>query len=80
MKDKCDNNCATCPMQTQVHCTLFYAKANNASVGALAERIEALEARLATEQPSLLMPTIDPDSANLPAQQQEETLNPLKPL
>ena len=80
MKDKCDNICSTCPMQTQVHCTLFYAKANNASVGALAERIEALEARLAAEQPSLLMPTINEDSANLPAQQQEETLNPIKPL
>lgn len=76
MKDKCDNICSTCPMQTQVHCTLFYAKANNASVGALAERIEAIEARLAAEQPSLLMPTINEDSANLPAQQQEETLKP----
>ena len=80
MKDKCDNICSTCPMQTQVHCTLFYAKANNASVGVLAERIEAIEARLAAEQPSLLMPTINEDSANLPAQQQEETLNPIKPL
>lgn len=80
MKDKCDNHCETCPMQTQIHCTLFYAKANNASVGALAERIEALEARLAAEQPSLLMPTINEDSANLPAQEQEETLNPIKPL
>lgn len=80
MKDKCDNHCETCPMQTQVHCALVYAKATNTSVGVLAERIESLEARLANEQQGLLMPSLNEDSANLPAQQQEETLNPIKPL
>lgn len=78
MKDKCDNHCETCPMQTQVHCALVYAKATNTSVGVLAERIAAIESRLQTEQPTLLIPI--QDSANLPAQEQEETLNPIKPL
>ena len=74
MKDKCDNNCATCPMQTQIHCALVYAKATNVSVGVLAERIDALDARLRDEQQGLLMPSINEDSAILPAQEQEETL------
>lgn len=73
MKEKCDNHCETCPMPTQVHCSLFYAKATNASIGALAERIEAIETRLATEQPSLLVPTIE-DSAIPPAQELGGTL------
>lgn len=80
MKEKCDNHCETCPIQTQVHCTLFYVKTNNASIGALAERIDSLEARLANEQPSLLMPSINENSAILPAQEQGETINPIQPL
>ena len=74
MKDKCDNHCETCPMQTQMHCALVYAKATNVSVGVLAERLSVLESRLQAEQPALLIPI--PDSAKLPAQEQEETLNP----
>jgi hypothetical protein len=74
MKNKCDNHCETCPMQTQIHCALVYAKATNTSVGALDARIAAIESRLQPEQPTLLIPI--QDSANLPAQEQEETLKP----
>ena len=74
MKDKCDNHCETCPMQTQMHCALVYAKATNTSVGVLAERLSAIESRLQAEQPTLLTPI--QDSAILPAQEQEETLKP----
>ena len=77
MKEKCDNHCETCPMQTQMHCALVYAKATNASLGVLAERIETIEARLQSEQPMLLNP-ID-NSAKLPALEQEDNLTP-KPL
>ena len=76
MKDKCDNHCETCPMQTQIHCALVYAKATNASVGVLAERIETIEHRLSAEQPPLLTPMPKEDSAKLPAQEQGETINP----
>lgn len=80
MKEKCDNHCETCPIQTQVHCTLLYVKATNASIGALAERIDTLEARFANEQHSLLIPSINEDSAILPAQEQEEIINHIQPL
>ena len=73
MKEKCDNHCETCPMQTQMHCALVYAKATNASLGVLAERIAYIESRLQSEQPTLLNPI--EDSAKLPAQELEETLN-----
>ena len=73
MKTECDNHCETCPMQTQMHCALVYAKATNASLGALAERIAVIESRLQAEQPTLLNPI--QDSAILPAQEQGGTLN-----
>lgn len=66
MKEKCDNHCETCPMQTQIHCALVYAKATNASLGALNERMEAIETRLSSEQYQLLMPATE-DSATPPA-------------
>ena len=53
-------------MQTQIHCALVYAKATNASLGALSERMEAIETRLRSEQYQLLMPTTE-DSATPPA-------------
>lgn len=53
-------------MQTQIHCALVYAKATNASLGALSERMEAIETRLLSEQYQLLMPTTE-DSATPPA-------------
>ena len=53
-------------MQTQIHCALVYAKATNASIGALSERMEAIETRLRSEQYNLLMPATE-DSATPPA-------------
>jgi hypothetical protein len=53
-------------MQTQIHCALVYAKATNASLGALSERMEAIETRLSSEQYQLLMPKTE-DSATPPA-------------
>ena len=72
MKEKCDNNCATCPMQTQMHCVLVYSKANNASIAAMMERIQAIESRMSIEQPMLLNPI---DSVKLPTLEEEETIN-----
>ena len=69
MKEKCDNNCATCPMQTQMHCVLVFSKANNASIGVLMERIQALESRMSIEQPMLLNPI---DSVKHPTQEEDE--------
>lgn len=70
MKEKCDNNCATCPMQTQMHCVLVFSKANNASIGVLMERIQALENSI--EQPMLLNPI---DSVKHPTLEEDETIN-----
>lgn len=72
MKEKCDNNCATCPMQTQMHCALVFSKANNASLGVLMERIQDIENRLSIEQSILLNPI---DSVNHPTQEEDETIN-----
>ena len=66
MKDQCDNHCETCPMQTQIHCILVYAKATNQSVGALDERIRALESRAVQDAPNLLNP-LETESEKLPA-------------
>ena len=49
-------------MATQVHCVLVYSKATNASVGALAERLKALE------QSSLINP-FEEESVILPTQE-----------
>ena len=43
MKEKCDNHCETCPMQSQVFCALIFAKANNSAIGSLAQRVENVE-------------------------------------
>lgn len=66
MKDQCDNHCETCPMQTQIHCILVYSKATNQSVGALEERISALERRAHQDVPNLLNP-LKIESEILPA-------------
>ena len=62
MKEKCDNNCATCPMQTQMHCVLVFCKANNAALAMLAEKMNS-------EQPMLLNPI---DSVKHPTQEEDE--------
>lgn len=67
MKEKCDNICETCPMQTQLHCVLVYSKATNESVGALAERISRLE----SPEPILINPLA---SEKLPALEVGETI------
>lgn len=46
MKEKCDNECATCPMQGQVYCSLAFAKASNQAMKALEERMCMIEQTL----------------------------------
>ena len=72
MKEKCDNNCTTCPMQTQIHCILVFCKANNTSIGAMMERVQALESKISIEQPMLLDPI--GNSVKLPTLEEEETI------
>ena len=67
MKEKCDNRCETCPMPTQIHCILVFSKATNESVGALDERLKALEGMAASEQPNLINPL--KESVILPTQE-----------
>lgn len=43
MKERCDNECATCPMQGQVYCALAFAKASNGTIKALDERMGRIE-------------------------------------
>lgn len=79
MKESCDNHCETCPMQTQLHCVLVFSKASNTSIGALAERIQALEQTVRREQSPIINPLsgeqfgtslfANEDSAKLPAQE-----------
>ncbi|MBQ2045770.1 MAG: hypothetical protein II260_01105 [Muribaculaceae bacterium] len=46
MKEKCDNECATCPMQGQVYCSLAFAKASNQAIKTLEERMCMIEQAL----------------------------------
>ena len=50
MKEKCDNHCETCPMQSQIYCTLMFAKANTAAIGNIANRVENIEHAFTTPQ------------------------------
>lgn len=43
MKEKCDNNCATCPLQSQIYCCLIISKASNESNKLISERLDTLE-------------------------------------
>ena len=70
MKEKCDNKCETCPMQTQVHCALLFCKATNASIGVITERLQVLETRMGTE-PKLLIPQY---SVKHPTLEEDETV------
>lgn len=60
MKEKCDNHCETCPTPSQVYCALVFCKATNESIGAIAERVEALE-QAARKEPA---PLINPFAAS----------------
>ena len=66
MKEKCDNICGTCPMQSQIHCALIYAKANNQMVAELSDRISKVESKMGGEanlinplQDSEIPPTLE---------------------
>lgn len=43
MKEKCDNNCATCPMQSQIYCCLVFSKANNSALKSIEDRVASIE-------------------------------------
>lgn len=80
MKEKCDNHCETCPMQTQVHCAVVHARAAYVTATNIVERLIAIEQSLHPEAPSLINPLANEpmtDSAILPAQEQGETINPI---
>ena len=65
MKQQCDNRCETCPTQSQLYCVLMFVKANNSSIGALAERIEAIESNLSKEEtssPTYINPILPTDT------------------
>lgn len=49
MKEKCDNICATCQMQAQIHCALIFVKANNQMVAELNDRISKIESKMGGE-------------------------------
>lgn len=56
MKEHCDNHCETCPMPTQMHCAVVFSRATNASIGALAERINQLEVAVRGGQSPIINP------------------------
>lgn len=74
MKERCDNQCETCPMQTQLHCAVVYSKATYVAMGKLMERVESVEKKM---QPGIaaiinpLAPAIDNsiESVKLPTQE-----------
>ncbi|MGL5732320.1 MAG: hypothetical protein ACRCX5_14520 [Bacteroidales bacterium] len=46
MKEKCDNICNTCPVNSQIYCALFLAKANNQNSDVMSKRLEVIESVL----------------------------------
>lgn len=46
MKEKCDNICNTCPVNSQIYCSLYLNKANNQNIDLLNKRIETIESVL----------------------------------
>lgn len=83
MKEKCDNHCETCPMQTQVHCAVVHSRAAYVTATTIVERLIAIEQSLHHEAPALINPLANEpitDSAILPAQEQGETIKPIQPL
>ena len=69
MKEKCDNICATCSMQSQVYCALIFAKANNQMMSDMNNRISKVESKMGGEV-NLINPL--QDSEIPPAQEVEE--------
>lgn len=68
MKEKCDTHCETCPMQTQVHCSVVHARAAYITANTIAERLTAIEQALKHEAQPLINPlNEDTDSATPPA-------------
>ena len=48
MKDKCDNVCSTCTMNTQVGCSLAFAKSNNDNMAVLSKKMDAVNEAMVT--------------------------------
>lgn len=74
MKERCDNQCETCPMQTQLHCAVVYSKAAYVAMGKLMERVESVEKKMQPEIAAIinpLAPAIDNsiESVKLPTQE-----------
>lgn len=73
MKERCDNQCETCPMQTQLHCAVVYSKAAYVAMGKLMERVESVEKKMQPEIAAIinpLAPVIDNiESVKLPTQE-----------
>ena len=75
MKEHCDNHCETCPMPTQVHCAVLFARSANIGLGNIMERLERLETLVKGENANPIIPTgfgvcsINPESEILPAQE-----------
>lgn len=61
MKEKCDNQCETCPINGQMYCALVYARATNQSLPGILEQLEELkqeirELRNTTESSPVINP------------------------
>lgn len=56
MKKECDNHCETCPMQSQIYCALMFARATNASLTAIDDRLASLEQAVRPEEVTLINP------------------------
>lgn len=74
MKEKCDNQCETCPMQTQLHCAVVYSKAVYVAIGKLMERVESLEKKIQPEIAAIINPLApvinnNTESVKLPTQE-----------
>lgn len=75
MKEQCDNHCDTCPMPTQVHCIVLFARSANYGLGNILQRLDKLEAIVKGENAGPIIPSgfgvcsMETDSEKLPAQE-----------
>lgn len=42
MKNKCDNDCGTCPMTNQIFCSLTFARENNRILKVVVEKLDSI--------------------------------------
>lgn len=65
VKEQCDGNCQTCPMQNRIFCTLMFSKEIRESVNQIKEQVQAMQVKFNQEHDGVaLMPNNEQEIPN----------------